>query len=180
MSLSHQSSRDNVRTAYVREISSSALGCIWVAVSERGLVAVEIGSQQGAFAQYVMRLGFDKIVFDSQRVSTAASQIAEYLEGKRRTFDLSVDWDVMTPFQQRVLQTVYAIPYGQVTTYGEIAHQIGKPRAARAVGRANAANPMSLVIPCHRVIGTDGGLHGYGAPGGVETKAWLLRLEGRA
>ena len=180
MSLNHQSSRDNVRTAYVREISSSSLGRIWVAVSERGLVAVEIGSQQGAFVQFVTRLGFDKIVFDSQRVSTATSQIGEYLEGKRRTFDLSVDWDVMTPFQQRVLQTVYAIPYGQVATYGDIARQIGKPRAARAVGRANATNPMSLVIPCHRVIGADGGLHGYGAPGGVETKAWLLRLEGRA
>jgi methylated-DNA-[protein]-cysteine S-methyltransferase len=71
-----------------------------------------------------------------------------------------------------------AIPYGHVTTYGDLARQLGVPRAARAVGRAQATNPMPLVIPCHRVIGSDGGLHGYGAGDGLQTKAWLLHLEG--
>ena len=71
-----------------------------------------------------------------------------------------------------------AIPYGETRTYGEIAAQIGTPNAPRAVGRANAANPMPLVIPCHRVIGTDGKLHGYGGAGGLKTKQWLLSMEG--
>jgi O-6-methylguanine DNA methyltransferase len=71
-----------------------------------------------------------------------------------------------------------AIPYGQTRTYREIAAQIGTPNAPRAVGRANATNPMPLVIPCHRVIGTDGKLHGYGGAGGLKTKRWLLTMEG--
>ena len=83
----------------------------------------------------------------------------------------------VTPFQVEALQATYNIAFGQVATYKEIAHQIGKPRAARGVGRAEATNPMPLVIPCHRVIGSDGGLHGYGGRGGLRTKAWLLRLE---
>jgi methylated-DNA-[protein]-cysteine S-methyltransferase len=83
----------------------------------------------------------------------------------------------MTPFQAKALQTVYAIPYGETRSYGDIAAAIGQPRAARAVGRANATNPMPLVIPCHRVIASDGSLHGYGGPGGLRTKAWLLDLE---
>ena len=69
------------------------------------------------------------------------------------------------------------IPYGGVTTYSHLASGIGRPTAVRAVGRANATNPMPLVVPCHRVIGADGSLRGYGAPGGLETKAWLLALE---
>ncbi len=90
-----------------------------------------------------------------------------------------IDWSVLTPFQQKVLQATLAIPYGQTRTYAEIAQQVGKPRAARAVGRAEATNPMPVVIPCHRVIGSDGKLHGYGAGEGLPTKAWLLELEGR-
>jgi methylated-DNA-[protein]-cysteine S-methyltransferase len=77
-----------------------------------------------------------------------------------------------------VLKLVYAIPRGETRTYSEIAHQLRRPRAARAVGRANATNPMPIVIPCHRVIGTDGKLHGYGGGEGLKTKAWLLQLEG--
>ena len=89
-----------------------------------------------------------------------------------------MDWSVLTPFQAEVLQAVYTIPYGRLLTYKDIAEQIGKPGAVRAVGRANATNPMPIIIPCHRVLGADGKLHGYSAPGGLETKAWLLRLEG--
>ncbi len=76
------------------------------------------------------------------------------------------------------MQAVYAIPYGETRTYAEIAAQIGRPKAYRAVGRANATNPMPLVIPCHRVIGTDGKLHGYGGGNGLPTKEWLLKMEG--
>lgn len=157
----------------------SAIGEIWLAVSERGLAAVEIGGERDSFVRKVQRLGFAEVVFDPPRTVEAARQIGEYLAGKRQTFDLPIDWSVMPAFQQQALRATFAIPFGQTATYGEIARQIGKPGAARAVGRAEATNPMPLVIPCHRVIGADGGLHGYGAPGGLETKAWLLRLEGR-
>ncbi|MGE5248996.1 MAG: methylated-DNA--[protein]-cysteine S-methyltransferase, partial [Bacteroidota bacterium] len=76
------------------------------------------------------------------------------------------------------LQLVFAIPYGKTSTYQHIAAELGRPHASRAVGRANATNPMPLVIPCHRVIGTDGKLHGYGGGNGLTTKAWLLQMEG--
>ena len=89
-----------------------------------------------------------------------------------------MDWSALgSDFQRSALRAVAAIPYGETRTYGEIAAQIGRPQAPRAVGRANATNPMPLVIPCHRVIGTDGKLHGYGGRGGLKTKQWLLDLE---
>jgi methylated-DNA-[protein]-cysteine S-methyltransferase len=84
----------------------------------------------------------------------------------------------LRPFQLKTLKAVFGIPYGETRTYAEIAAQIGHPIAFRAVGRANATNPMPLVIPCHRVIGTDGKLHGYGGGDGLPTKEWLLKLEG--
>jgi len=171
---------------YIGAADATLLGTIWVALSERGLAAVEIQGDQENFIRSLEGL-FSKqgtsylpeIVYDASRTAEATAQLTEYLAGQRRSFDLPIDWSVMPAFQQRALQMVYAIPYGQVITYGEIARQIGSPRAFRAVGRANATNPMPLVIPCHRVLGADGGLHGYGAPGGLQTKAWLLELEGR-
>jgi methylated-DNA-[protein]-cysteine S-methyltransferase len=84
----------------------------------------------------------------------------------------------MTPFQQTALQAVFTIPYGRLRTYGPIAQEIGKTGAVRAVGRSNATNPRPIIVPCHRVLGADGKLHGCSAPGGLDTKAWLLRLEG--
>ena len=83
----------------------------------------------------------------------------------------------MTVFQIAVRQAVMALPYGETASYGEIAARVGNPRAARAVGAVQASNPISFVIPCHRVLGADGSLHGYGGFGGLKTKAWLLELE---
>src|SRR5574341_385207 len=111
-------------------------------------------------------------------LSEVTRQIKEYLEGKRHAFDIRIDWSVLSSdFQRAALRAVFSIPYGETRTYAEVAVQIGRPRAPRAVGRANATNPMPLVIPCHRVIGTDGELHGYGGAGGLKTKAWLLKME---
>lgn len=153
------------------------LGTIWVAVSEGGLVAVEIGAEQENFQRMLERKGF-RVSPDPERTAEAARQISEYLAGGRRVFDLPLDWTGVGAFQQAVLRCVVAIPYGKTVTYGQIAREMGRPYAARAAGRANATNPIALVIPCHRVIGSDGKLHGYGAPGGIETKRWLLDLEG--
>ena len=164
-------------TVYIGEISSTPLGPIWVAISERGLVGVEVSPNQDALIALLNRFGFQQVLVDETKTAASSHQISQYLQGERETFDLPIDWSVLTPFQEQALRATYAIPYGKLLTYGEIARRLGKPRAARAVGRAEATNPMPLVIPCHRVIGADGGLHGYGAGAGLETKAWLLELE---
>jgi methylated-DNA-[protein]-cysteine S-methyltransferase len=101
-------------------------------------------------------------------------QLAEYFDGRRTTFELPLDLDG-SPFQIAVWSALKDIPYGETTSYGEIAQRIGRPRAARAVGAANGRNPISIIIPCHRVIGADASLTGYGW--GVERKAWLLDHE---
>lgn len=101
-------------------------------------------------------------------------QLDEYFAGKRRTFDLELN-PAGSGFQYRVWREVQRIPYGRTSSYGEVAATIDRPGAARAVGRANATNPVCLVTPCHRVIGKDGSLTGFG--GGIETKRWLLAHE---
>lgn len=168
-----------MKNAYIGAIENTWLGTLWFAFSKDGLVAVGIRESQASFRERLTRMGFNQVVADQDRLALPLVQMSEYLNGIRRAFDFQIDWSVLTPFQQKVLQATLAIPYGQTRTYAEIAGQVGKPRAARAVGRAEATNPMPVVIPCHRVIGTDGKLHGYGAGEGLPTKAWLLELEGR-
>ena len=143
-----------------------------------GLVVVEFNMDQNEFTNYV-QARFNRLAkFAPRRVAKAARQLREYLAGKRRGFTVSIDWSVLRPFQRSALEATYAIPFGETRTYGELAHQIGRPRAARAVGRAEATNPMPLIIPCHRVVGADGKLHGYGGGDGLPTKEWLLKMEG--
>ena len=112
---------------------------------------------------------------DASFLGQAAAQLEEYFQDGRREFDLDLR-PTGTPFQLAVLDALATIPYGETRSYGEIAAQIGRPKAVRAVGTANGRNPLPIVLPCHRVIGTDGGLTGYG--GGLETKRYLLNLEG--
>jgi methylated-DNA-[protein]-cysteine S-methyltransferase len=101
-------------------------------------------------------------------------QLGEYFAGQRRTFDLALEM-LGTPFQQRVWSALAEIPYGETVSYGELACRLGNPNAVRAVGLANGRNPISVIIPCHRVIGANGDLTGYG--GGLERKRLLLELE---
>jgi methylated-DNA-[protein]-cysteine S-methyltransferase len=170
-------SRQLPSPVFISVVDPTPLGPIWVAVSERGLLAVEFVAGEAEMRTVLQRRGYEEILHDQQACATVARQLREYLAGERSTFDLEVDWTVMTPFQEQALRATFAIPYGQINTYAQVARQIGKPRAARAVGRAEATNPMPLVIPCHRVVGSDGALHGYGGRGGLDTKAWLLRME---
>src|SRR5574341_2059557 len=130
---------------YTGKADPTPLGPVWVAVSESGLVAVEIGSTQNEFNAYLRRMRFDGL-YDPNRTAEATRQIQEYLSGERRDFGLVIDWSAMTAFQEAALRLTLAVPFGRVTTYGEIARQLGRPLAARAVGRAEATNPMPLVI----------------------------------
>ncbi len=111
---------------------------------------------------------------DDPLLARAAGQLAEFFRGERRAFDLPLA-PGGTAFQGRVWEELRRIPYGETVSYGELARRIGAPGASRAVGMANGANPISILIPCHRVIGSSGRLTGYG--GGVERKAFLLDLE---
>jgi len=114
----------------------------------------------------------DDLLFEEAHV-----QLTEYFAGSRKKFDLTIDRDTMggTTFQRRVWRELENIPYGVTISYGELARRIDNPDAVRAVGLANGRNPLSIVVPCHRVIGANGTLTGYG--GGLERKRWLLDLE---
>ena len=107
---------------------------------------------------------------------TVRRELTEYFDGKRESFDISLAPDG-TDFQRDVLDALQQIPYGETRTYGEIAEDLGNPKASRAVGAANGRNPIPILIPCHRVIGSDGSLTGFG--GGIDTKQFLLDLERR-
>jgi len=131
---------------------------------EEAIVAIDLkaGERTGAEPAGLRHRNFER-------------QLIEYLEGKRRVFDLPLRLEG-SEFQKEVWEAVSHIPYGQTASYGEIAHLIGKPKSSRAVGAANGANPIPIVIPCHRVIGADGSLTGYG--GGLALKSRFLALEG--
>ncbi len=113
---------------------------------------------------------------DAAVLAEAARQLAEYFDGQRQDFDLPLALDG-TAFQRRVWDALLGIGYGETVSYGQLADQIGRPTAARAVGLANGRNPVSIIVPCHRVVGSDGSLTGYG--GGLDNKQRLLELERR-
>jgi methylated-DNA-[protein]-cysteine S-methyltransferase len=117
----------------------------------------------------------ETVEWNSDRCRRAQDQISDYFEGSRRSFDLELN-PTGTPFQKTIWEVLRTIPFGQTRSYGEIAQEIGKSGASRAVGRANGTNPISIIVPCHRVIGADGSLTGFG--GGLEAKRFLLEHEG--
>lgn len=150
----------------------SPLGPLLLAATDEGLTHVLYPyGEHGALRPAVAPAG------ESARevLGRAARQLSEYFAGARRAFDLPLA-PPGTPFQQETWRALREVPYGQTIGYGELARRIGRPGAARAVGAANGANPLSIVVPCHRVIGADGTLTGYG--GGLDRKEHLLRLEG--
>ncbi len=121
-----------------------------------------------------------RIVSTSDRLAKVAEELLAYLAGTPVQFSLPPDWQAFSGFRLRVLQAAWHIPFGGVLSYGQLAGQLAAPGAARAVGAALGSNPMPLIIPCHRVLGANGSLHGFSAPGGLATKAWLLALEGHS
>ena len=164
-------------TLYTGELNGTPIGDLRLAASDFGLIAVEWAESQPEFDSFLARLK-RPIQPDAHVIAPYIKQLREYLNRKRRVFTIPIDWTIFTHFQREALQAVFRIPYGETRTYIDIAREIDRPLAYRAVGAANAMNPMPLVIPCHRVIGADGKLHGYGGGDGLPTKEWLLRLEG--
>lgn len=152
----------------------SPVGPLLVAVSQAGLTGISFNPDEARFLTRLDPLAL--VQRDVQAVSAVRDQIMEYFRGKRTAFDVPVDWSRIKPFQRAVLQTAVRIPAGTVWTYRQVAQAIGKPNASRAVGQALARNPIPIVLPCHRVLASDGSLHGYA--GGLERKRILLQLEG--
>ena len=105
-------------------------------------------------------------------------ELVEYFDGRRSRFEMPLDLSRATPFQKRSYQVMLTIPFGEVRTYRWLAEKVGNPKALRAVGSANARNHWPVVVPCHRIVGSDGRLTGFSAPGGLDLKASLLKLEG--
>jgi methylated-DNA-[protein]-cysteine S-methyltransferase len=156
--------------------TESPLGTIYLARNAAGLCKLDFGVTEAAFIERLDPVA--RTEYNEEALAPAITQLQEYFAGKRRRFDVPVDFSQMTPFQQNVLQTAVTIPAGKVLTYGQMARTIGKPRASRAVGQALGSNPVPIIVPCHRIIGSDGSMTGYSGGGGVASKKWLLRLEG--
>ncbi|MCC2676868.1 MAG: methylated-DNA--protein-cysteine methyltransferase [Ramlibacter sp.] len=149
----------------------SPLGTMLLAATDSGLAGVWFTGQRHGPVDVEWREDASHPV-----LREAVAQLSAYFAGERAAFDLPLDLHAGTPFQQSVWQALLAIPPGGTTSYSELGRRLGRPQAARAVGAAVGRNPISIVVPCHRVLGTGGALTGYA--GGLERKTALLRLEG--
>jgi methylated-DNA-[protein]-cysteine S-methyltransferase len=155
----------------------SPFGTLHAAVTPRGLVRLAFPEEdEPAMVEQLARRLSPRVIRSPQPLDKLERELEEYFSGRRRDFSLKLDWRLMGPFATRVLRHTVAIPYGSFSSYGEIAAEAGSPRGARAAGNALGANPIPIVIPCHRVLHAGGGLGGYG--GGLERKRFLLELEG--
>jgi methylated-DNA-[protein]-cysteine S-methyltransferase len=158
-------------TQYAYTLMDSPVGTLRLIASDKGLAGVWFERTRPGRVRPRGDIESPKhpVLVETQR------QLREYFAGKRQSFDLKLDF-VGTPFQRSVWKALLTIPFGQTRSYGDIARQVGRPSASRAVGAANGQNPVAIVAPCHRVIGSTGALTGFG--GGPEVKARLLRLDG--
>jgi methylated-DNA-[protein]-cysteine S-methyltransferase len=170
------------RTAHYG-LTDTAMGPMLVSVEGGRLIAVKFGVDERRLPHAVEDLqrelhGTFELRRGDAKVRLVTKQLCEYLAGKRDRFDVEIDLSWVTPFRRAVLEECARIPRGQVATYGELARRVGRPKAFRAVGNTMRTNPIPIVIPCHRVVGSDGGLTGFG--GGLEMKRRLLALEDAA
>jgi methylated-DNA-[protein]-cysteine S-methyltransferase len=156
----------------------SPLGPLVVAATSRGLVRVAYTDPQtgAAVLEELARKVSPRVLEAPARLDDVRRELDEYFEGRRTEFDLPIDWALTHGFTSRVLQATARIAFGSTSTYAGVAGEAGSPRAVRAAGNALGANPIPVVVPCHRVLRTGGAIGGY--TGGVERKEYLLRLEG--
>jgi methylated-DNA-[protein]-cysteine S-methyltransferase len=158
-------------------VIESPLGDLLLAATDRGLLrlAYLYDGPEPVLGELADRVS-PRLTASPARLAAAARELGEYFAGRRRRFEVRLDRRLLTGFGGSVLDATAAIPYGEVATYGEVARSAGRPGAARAAGGALGANPITIVIPCHRVVPAAGGLGGYG--GRPERKRFLLELEG--
>lgn len=158
-------------------IVDSPFGTLLAATTQQGLVKLAFPEEDtdGVLERLSLRIS-PRIVESAPALDPVRRELEQYFDGARRDFELALDWSLIGPFAQRVLRATYAIPYGSVLTYTDVATQAGSPRGSRAAGNALGSNPIPIVIPCHRVLRSGGALGGYG--GGLDRKRHLLALEG--
>lgn len=153
------------------------IGRLLVATTSKGLVRVSFHYEaEDLVLDELARRVSPRVVKAPGKVAAVARELDEYFRGRRKAFDVPVDWALVGPYARKVLRATAAIPFGQVSTYREVAGKAGNPAASRAAGNALGSNPIPVVVPCHRVLRTNGGLGGYA--GGLDKKELLLRLEG--
>jgi methylated-DNA-[protein]-cysteine S-methyltransferase len=158
------------------DLVDTPLGALLIATTERGLCRIVYDADPELEAERLARTFGVRVLRSAKPIDPVRRELDEYFEGERQSFDLPLDVALLADFNRRVLRELARVPYGEVVTYGELAARAERPRAARAVGTVMNRNPLPIVLPCHRVIGANGSLTGYG--GGLPRKEALLRLEG--
>ncbi|GAA3781832.1 methylated-DNA--[protein]-cysteine S-methyltransferase [Streptomyces chiangmaiensis] len=163
-------------------VVATDIGPLLLAATRDGLVNVVFHANDAvrdrALERLASRLGTEPVEDPvSPFLAEAIRQVTAYFNGERRDFELPLDWSLITGFNRQVLRELASgVPYGTVVGYGDLARRVGQPGAAQAVGVAMGSNPLPVVVPCHRVVESDGGIGGFG--GGLETKRQLLAIEG--
>ncbi|MGB2964938.1 MAG: methylated-DNA--[protein]-cysteine S-methyltransferase [Anaerolineales bacterium] len=163
---------------YLNTLQTKELGLIGITVTERGLSKLRMFQEsKETFLTLNKTYQEGEFIFSDQETGYVIDQLQAYLKYERKEFSLPIDWTGYTDFQKAVLKQTLEIPYGETRSYGQIAAAAGSPKASRAVGQSEKSNQVPLVIPCHRVIGSDGSLTGYGGKNNIDLKAWLLDFE---
>ncbi|GHF89155.1 methylated-DNA--protein-cysteine methyltransferase [Streptomyces griseosporeus] len=176
------SSEGQYEQRVVWAVVGTGIGPLLLAATGDGLVNVVFHAtdvvRERALRRLAERLGTEPVEApDSPLLAEAIRQVEAYFAGERHSFELPLDWSLISGFNRQVLRELAAgVPFGTVVGYGDLARRVGQPGAAQAVGLAMGANPLPVVVPCHRVVESDGGIGGFG--GGLETKRKLLALEG--
>ncbi len=174
--------RDAIRAQLVEPVGvylyvvETRLGWIGIAYSSRGICSLQLPLPTRSEAQAALERAFPGALVREDIPDETARELRDYGEGRCHRFHLNVDLSAVRPFQRAVFAAIVRIPFGQTRTYAWVAREIGSPKAARAVGQALHTNPIPIIIPCHRIIASNGGLGGYG--GGLPLKRKLLQLEG--
>ncbi len=155
--------------------TDSPIGPLLLATTHTGLIRVAFDGDESVLETLAAKVS-PRILENPARLDVVRRELDEYFSGRRTSFDLTLDWRLTSDFGRRILTATAAIPYGQTGTYGSVAATAGNAKASRAAGRALNTNPIPVVVPCHRILGSTGALVGYA--GGLDRKVSLLRLEG--